>query len=209
MADTDLRSVIAKNISDLRRSFGMTQAELAYQLNYTDKAISKWERAESMPDIAVIKDMADLFHVPVSYLLETEHPNPVSTIKSASRHRTRNQIIIALLSAAGVYFVTTMLYVLSGLLSFSIVTPNWLIYIYSIPLALTVLLVFNAVWGKRLGNLILISLMIWSILLAIYLSFNTPNIWLVFIIGIPAQIIVILVGTMKFSRLLVSRRRQA
>ncbi len=205
MADTDLKSVIAKNISVLRKSLGLTQADLAHQLNYTDKAISKWERAESMPDITVIKDMADLFHVPISYMLEPEHTKSANAIKSASRHRIRNRIIIALLSAAGVFFVSTVLYVFSGLFSFSIVTPNWLIYVYSIPLGLTVLLVFNAIWGKRLGNLILISLMIWSTLLAIYLSFHTPNIWLVFIIGIPAQIIVMLAGTMKLSRFVIPR----
>jgi transcriptional regulator with XRE-family HTH domain len=207
MADSDLRSVIAKNITDLRKSMGLTQAELALQLNYTDKAISKWERAESMPDVTVLKGMADLFNVPINYLLEAEHSQSERAVKTASRHRTRNRIIIALLSAACVYFIVTVLYVVSGLISIAICNPSWMLYIYSTPIALTVLLVFNAIWGKRRGNLIIISMMIWSILLAVYLSFHTPNIWLVFIIGIPAQIIVILVGTMKFSRFILPRRK--
>jgi len=207
MADSDLRSVIAKNITDLRKSTGLTQAELALQLNYTDKAISKWERAESMPDVTVLKGMADLFNVPISYLLEAEHSQPERVVKSVSRHKTRNHIIIALLSAASVYFIVTVLYVISGLLFIAICNPSWMLYIYSTPIALTVLLIFNAIWGGRHGNLIIISLMIWALLLAIYLSFHTPNIWLVFIIGIPAQIIVILVGTMKFSRFVLPRRK--
>ena len=123
MSDTDLKSVIAKNITELRKSAGLTQAELAFQLNYTDKAISKWERAESIPDITVLKGMADLFHVPLGYLLDAEHAKPERAIKAASRHRTRNHIVIALLSASFVFFVATVLYVISGLFFLSICTP--------------------------------------------------------------------------------------
>ena len=46
----NIKSIIAQNITDLRRAKGLTQLELAEQLNYSDKAVSKWERAESMPD---------------------------------------------------------------------------------------------------------------------------------------------------------------
>ena len=55
----DLKPVIAKNITALRQQARMTQSELAERLNYSDKAISKWERAESMPDVAVLKTIAD------------------------------------------------------------------------------------------------------------------------------------------------------
>ena len=65
----DLREIIAKNICVLRTKEGMTQSRLAALLNYSDKAVSKWERAESMPDIAVLKQIADIFHVSVDYLL--------------------------------------------------------------------------------------------------------------------------------------------
>ena len=65
----DLREIIAKNICDLRIGAGMTQSNLAAVLNYSDKAVSKWERAESIPDIEVLKEIADLFGVSVDYLL--------------------------------------------------------------------------------------------------------------------------------------------
>ena len=42
----------AKNITELRILNNMTQMELAEKLNYSDKTISKWERAESSPDIS-------------------------------------------------------------------------------------------------------------------------------------------------------------
>ena len=41
----DIKSILADNISELRRSNNITQLELAEKLNYSDKAVSKWERA--------------------------------------------------------------------------------------------------------------------------------------------------------------------
>lgn len=56
----------------------MTQSDLADKLNYSDKAVSKWERAESIPDIAVLKEIADLFDVTLDYLVNEEHNEPES-----------------------------------------------------------------------------------------------------------------------------------
>ena len=69
----DLKVIISENITQLRKEHGLTQADLAEKLNYSDKAVSKWERAESLPDITVLKAMADLFNVKVDYLLTAEH----------------------------------------------------------------------------------------------------------------------------------------
>ena len=65
----NLKHLIALNIAALRRAQGMTQITLAEKLHYSDKAISKWERGESLPDISVLKEIADLFGVTVDYLL--------------------------------------------------------------------------------------------------------------------------------------------
>ena len=69
----DLKPVIAQNITALRQSHKMTQIELAEKLNYSDKAVSKWERGESIPDVIVLKTIADLFGVSLDYLLEEDH----------------------------------------------------------------------------------------------------------------------------------------
>ena len=69
----ELKLIFASNLIRLRTAAGMTQAELGEQLNYSDKSISKWERGESIPDVAMLKAVADLFSVPVDYLLEREH----------------------------------------------------------------------------------------------------------------------------------------
>jgi hypothetical protein len=75
-----------------------------------------------------------------------------------------------------------------------------MVYIYALPIALVVLLVFNSVWGKRAVNFVIITLLMWSILLIAYLSIHVDNIWLIFMIGIPAQIIILLAGKLKFKK---------
>ena len=69
----DIRSVIAANITALRTSSGMTQLDLAEKLHYSDKAVSKWERGESVPEIGTLTAIADLFGVPLDYLVRSEH----------------------------------------------------------------------------------------------------------------------------------------
>ena len=59
------KETIAANIAALRQSAGMTQAEFAGKLNYTDKAVSKWERAESVPDVFVLAEIASFSASPL------------------------------------------------------------------------------------------------------------------------------------------------
>lgn len=192
-----LKAIIASNIIDLRKSQNLTQVELAQKLNYSDKAISKWERAESVPDVIVLKEIADLFHVSVDYLLKADHQQDKTADRIVSKHQKRNRLIIALLSASLVFLIATAVFVFFGLYSVFLSPSSWIIYIYAIPVACVVLLVFNAIWGKRQVNFIIITLLIWSILLTVYLSFLSRDIWLIFMIGIPSQVIILLWANLK------------
>ena len=70
MDDELLKNRIGRNIASYRKQARLTQAGLAEKLNYSDKAVSKWERAESIPDITVLKAIADMFEVPLDYLVQ-------------------------------------------------------------------------------------------------------------------------------------------
>ena len=194
----DLKSVVAKNIIDLRKASNWTQTELAEKLNYSDKAVSKWERAESLPDITVLKRIADLFLVSVDYLLEAEHKPAKGMSHTVSKLTRRNHIIITSLSTMLVFLIATVVFVVLGLLSVDF--PIWLAYVYALPAAAIVLIVFNSIWGRRVFNFVFITLLVWSILLCIYMSFPKDDIWLIFLIGIPAQIIILLWGKLKKIR---------
>lgn len=195
----DLKPVIAKNIIDLRKSMNLTQAELAEKLNYSDKAVSKWERAESLPDVIILKKVANMFDVTMDYLLEAEHKESEKNCQPISKQKKRNRLIITLLSTSLVFLVSTILYVYLELYSVQFHKQPWLLYIYAIPIAGIILIVFNSIWGKRRTNFVIITLLVWSTLLAAYLSFLPYHSWLIFIIGIPAQIIVILWANLKIK----------
>lgn len=191
----DLKPVIAKNIVELRKLTNLTQAELASKLNYTDKAVSKWERAESVPDISVLKELAVLFGVTVDYLLESEHPRKAA---GPSKQKRRNRLIIILLSVCFVVMVATLLFVGYNIFK----TPfqhSWLLYVYAVPVASLVVLVLNSVWGHRrwVTNCVILSVLMWSLLLALYMSFLSRNLWLLFILGIPGQAMLLLWQNLK------------
>lgn len=186
----ELKLIIAKNIAELRKNNGMTQAEFAEKLNYSDKAVSKWERGESVPDIATMKQMADLFGVTIDYLLEEDHTKSDALIESLKRDRKRNHIIITMLSFMLVWLITTIAYV--SLTYVPDVVAPWHAYIYALPVSLIVLLVFNCIWGKRTWTFVLVSILIWTVLVVTFIIGRGNIEWTVFLIGIPAQIIVLL-----------------
>ena len=64
-----LNFIIAKNLSELRRKNKLTQLEVAEKLNYSDKAVSKWEQGESLPGIEVLYKLAKLYGVSMDYQL--------------------------------------------------------------------------------------------------------------------------------------------
>ena len=190
----DLKQIVAANITDLRKKNNITQAELAQRLNYTDKAVSKWERGESLPDVAVLKQIADIFSVKIDYLVTAEHTDKTLEIPRKGSRRLRNRRLIAAMSVVLVWLVATLLFV-----NIQLVLPDlvhqWLAFVFAVPVTCIVWLVFNAVWFDKKRNFFIISLLVWSILACIYLCLLCLvqyNAWLLFVIGIPAQIIIFL-----------------
>ena len=195
----DLKQIIAKNISELRKEKGLTQFELAEQLHYSDKAISKWERAESLPEITVLKELADIFEVKVDYLLQQEHEKKDDNFKQMSKRNTRNRKLITCISIMLVWFVATLAFVNVDII-FDPSFIHYMFYIYAVPASIIVWLVFNTLWFNKRLNFFIISTLIWSVLASLFLTIMLTlnfNIWLIFLIGIPGQIIVLLWAGIK------------
>jgi transcriptional regulator with XRE-family HTH domain len=177
----------------LRRKHNLTQLDLAEKLNYTDKAISKWERGESLPDIITLKRMADLFEVTVDYLI-TEHKEGEKP--HVSRIKRNNKILISLIAFFMVWLLGTCAFVLSDLFQQRI----WFAFVCCLPLSILVLLVFNSIWGRKSFNFLLVSSPMWTLFLALYLGlliYASYNFWMLFIIGVPGQIIIMLCFRIK------------
>ena len=187
----ELKNIIASNIAELRRRCGMTQAELAEKLCYSDKAISKWERGESIPDVIILKQVADLFSVTVDYLL-SEHDGTEAAPVPKDRGAKKNRLLISAVSSGSVWLVATAMFVLFSIFGIRLHVGNWMIFIYAVPVFLTVALVFNCIWGTKGFRAAIVSLLMWSVLVSVCLTVMTPKIWLILIIGVPAEVIILL-----------------
>lgn len=193
----DLKQIIANNITTLRKVKNLTQLEFANELNYSDKAISKWERAESIPDVIVLKQIADLFGVTVDYLLK-EHSadEKLIVIKNKTSSNGLNKIPLSLLSASPIWTIATIIFTLISIFTGKYV---WYVFYISVPLTILMFIIFNTLWGNRRNNYIIVSFFVWSILACIYLCLIKFNLWQLFILGIPAQLAIILWSSLKFK----------
>ena len=188
----ELKMIIAGNIGQLRRDAGMTQLELAEYLNYSDKAVSKWERGESIPDIVTLKAVADRFSVSVDYLLRADHPVETEVKRQYTKRQRLNHALITLISCVLVWLIAIFVHAVVRAAN-----PGegklWMAYMYAVPVTLVVLLVLNSIWGNRRNNFVIVSALIWTALASAYISvlvFVPLNMWLLFVLGVPAQIIV-------------------
>ena len=172
------KNTVAKNIVRLRQASGMTQAELAAKLNYSDKAVSKWERGESMPDVAVLSKIADLFQVSLDWLVRGEVMSAEPAVKERSRI---NRVMITVMSVILVWLVAA------------------LVFIYAVPASLIVWLVFNSIWFRPRMNYLIISLLMWSLLATIHMTILPfgYNVWPIYILGIPSQLIIYVWSRLK------------
>lgn len=189
----DLKFIIGKNINHLRTKKGITQQQLGEQLNYSDKTISKWERGESLPDIVVLKNLADFFQVSLDYLVEETHKINGIKQENLQKENRRNSYIITISSIFMVFLAAILLFVILKMVIPGTNYP-WLCYAYAIPAAIIVWLVFNSIWFNPRKNYLIISALVWSLLVALYFTFFVSGykIWQLFLVGIPAQAIIVI-----------------
>ena len=211
--DTEkLKYIIGKNIAAHRKRFGLTQAELADKLNYSDKAVSKWERGESTPDIITLTQLAEQFGITVDELIRDPDALPENTgavqqamgkVVEKTLKRKADKNIILGLSSILVWFVALFVYVvLSGVG----LKNSWLAFFYAVPADAIVLLSLRSAWHDFRWNRILISAIMWGALLSIYMTLAVLadiHYWKMFLLGIPGQIAILL-----WFRMFVPVRKQ-
>lgn len=178
----DLKQIIAVNIAFYRKEKGLTQVELAEKLNYSDKAVSKWERGEAYPDIATLVALAKLFGITVNELVTDK-----KKVKKAKP-------LIALLSAGLVWLIATAVFVIMNMAA--TIPHTWLVFVYAIPVCAVVLLVLFAIWRKNLLILVAETVLMWTVATCIYLTIlftaSIENSFFIFFLPIPLQILAIL-----------------
>ena len=199
MSDEKLRAGLGANIAAYRKRQGLTQLGLAEKLNYSDKAVSKWERGESVPDVLTLVQLAELFGVTVNDLLIDPNSLPEKTgavvekmekaVEKTLKRKADKQSILGL-SSLLVWFVALLIFVIVSSLG---IEKSWMAFIYAIPANGVVLLSLRSAWHDFRWNKTLISIIIWGGLLSIYMSllvFANINIWKLFLLGVPGQLAV-------------------
>ncbi len=204
MDDGKVKYQIGANIAAYRKRDGMTQATLAEKLNYSDKAVSKWERGESIPDVLTLMQLAALFGITVNDLVCDPNALPahsdsrlekaMTQVSEKALKRKANKNVIQALSSTLVWFVALLAFVV--LSSFdSLKQYSCLLFFIAIPANAIVLLSLRSAWHDFRWNQALITIIVWGSLLSIYMVLLTVfqyNFWKIFLLGIPGQIAIFL-----------------
>ena len=192
----NVKETIARTLAELRRAHNLTQSALAEKLNYSDKAISRWEHAETLPDIETLCRICEIYGVSFEYLLSKERTEiaPVSTpVKNTGRRVTICLIAICTIWLAALTLFTSIETLTGG--------GDWRIFIWAIPFSIVVLPVCNRLWWHSIVFAsIASSFILWTTILAIYLQLLEYNLWLLFVVGAPIQAIIILAKNMPKKR---------
>lgn len=203
-----LKQIIAQNIVFLRKQAGMTQLDLAEKLNYSDKAVSKWERGDSVPDIAVLKDIADLFGVTVDYLLKEDHAAEEEAARLETRQKEQGHRIIAALVAVIIWLIATAVFVNDQMHTKDMISTMWTVFIYAFPVSCAVMMVFSAKWFSRHTTFVFLSCVMWGLLLSTFVTAYASS-WVIFLIGIPAQVAIILWASLPSRQKRAAAKRAA
>ena len=180
--------IIAENLIYYRKAMGLTQLEIAEQFNYSDKSISKWERAEGLPDVLVLKALADFYGIRVDDFFKEEKRKIIMSKKS------RHWFIVGL-SEFLLWLVFGLTFVI-----LSLALPHafdwWLIFIYASAASFVLAVVWAGIYHQKFFQLLATTGIIWHSILSVYLTMllNTsiPTLWLLFLIGIPLEGLAIL-----------------
>ena len=205
MEDEKLRKQIGANIVSYRKRNGFTQARLAEKLNYSDKAVSKWERGESVPDVLTLVQLSELFDISVNDLLLDPNelpgnPGRMERVMGAAVEKTlkrkANKSIILMLSSLLVWFVALLIFVVLSMLD---VPKSWLAFFYAVPANAIVLLSLRSAWKDFRWNRALISIIMWGGLVSLFTSLLVfidlslwTKLWKMFLLGIPGQTAILL-----------------
>ena len=180
--EATLRKTVAKNIAAYRKAHHDTQLDLATKLNYSDKSVSKWERGESLPDVYILSQIADLYGVSVSAL--------IGEIQPPKESKPHYHMFILLLPLALTMAVATLLF--SMFMICKVPYPAWMFFVYALPVCSIICIVFTSLWWGILWQGVSVSALIWTLGLSLYLSFELENVSLIFLVCAALQVLTVL-----------------
>ena len=187
----ELKTIIGENLAELRKEKKLTQLELAEKFNYSDKAISKWEKGDTLPDIETLHALCEYYGVTLDYLTHPGNRREKSEfVKVNEQVKIHNNLISSLMMIVIVWMIMVIVYVYVRMRDGRAL---WTLFVWAVPASSIVAVICNALWfHKRLVYFISYSVFVWSLITSFYLQFLYINAWPLFLVGIPAEVILIL-----------------
>lgn len=200
----DFNAIIGKNLLTLRKNMKLTQMEVAEKFNYSDKSISKWEKGESLPSVEVLCELATFYGVSLDDLtkenaeipVSVEFEKPKKTKKERIPRAFSTHLMITLLSVGAVWLCATGLFVLLKLFA---EVNYYMSFMWAGVGSLIVLIVFNSIWGRMRYLFPILTILLWLTLACLQIQIYLPtsiNIWPIYVLGIPLQVLIVLWGIM-------------
>ncbi len=189
--EKEIRDLVAANLVAFRKKSALTQSELAERINYSDKSVSKWERAEGLPDFYILTQLAEIYGVGVGDFL-VEDAEEVKTVKEQSVPLSvRSKLIITALAVGLVWLFATVIYFVLGVVGLSSYYLG-LVYYCAIPVSAIVLIVFTMLWFSKLWSGLSVALLIWSVAFGTFWYIPLSGMKYIFEIAIALQVLEIL-----------------
>lgn len=178
MTTEEIKTNFSQNLIKLRKAKNLTQLQLAEKLNYSDKAISKWEVGSVLPDVETMQHIAEFFGITVNDLIYAKKRNILKEFY-------KTHLFTTLLVTISIWFVATIIFFVLD--SATSLQRTWLTFIFTIPINAIVLIVLSSVWFKKVFVYLSASAFLWSTIVSIFLAINNPQLWFIFIVGVVGQ----------------------
>lgn len=180
----DVKSIVAKNLTNLRKKNKLTQADLAQKLNYSDKAISRWEHGETLPDINVLYELCDFYGITLNDLVS--EGGDVKSPEQKEKYSRAYRLWFCILTVAIILLLATVVFIYNP--------KHWTIFVWAIPISCGVVLHMLRGALNWIVKFILSSVIAWSIIVGIFLELLLAgtNTWLLFIVGLPLEAVLFL-----------------
>lgn len=205
---SDIKEVIAANLIRLRQQAGLTQLQLAEMLNYSDKAVSKWERGESVPDIRILVQLADIYHITVDDIVREPHGAEVKP----KLNLKKKHLLISLLSAGLVWLVAAGIFMILCYVSTACRDLAYLTFVVAPFVSFVVLTVFSALWAKRIWVALSCSGIVWSVVLIVHVFLRVLpvirhdiEVWPFYIVAAAVELL--LIGWFVLRRLYKPKKK--
>jgi transcriptional regulator with XRE-family HTH domain len=202
----NIREIIAKNLVILRKENNLTQIKLAQKINFSDKAVSRWEKGEVLPDIETLYKLSEIYSVPISSILE-EHEN---VNKSKFVKPAREDVLAQIFLICEIWVIIGVIY---AYLNLSMKINLWQIFLWGIPATALFLIIKNK--NNKNNNIITFfcgTIFVWSFITSLFILMLNSNPWYFFLLGIPIQGMLIVRYLFNFkgkSKLIINRKKQS